>query len=236
MKKILLAFLLLFIGITTINAKSIQNYYNLEIEENYYNELCEIYGENYVYFLTKDEFNLIKNNDLSKVEKVIFSDNLPNLSRTLVTHTTNYKTLYLINNNGVITVQLKWKKDPVIRSHDVMGVRFQGVTLNSNVYFKQDYLENGVNKTNTSSTLKKFDNGLGVSFLLSDKTDLESYMTFSIKGTGKVYATYQHAASTVSLSDSTNYTISATGLGSVLQFANNIGNNYDRMNGVNISI
>lgn len=44
------------------------------------------------------------------------------------------------------------------------------------------------------------------------------------------------SASTVSLSDSTNYTISATGLGSVLQFANNIGNNYDRMNGVNISI
>ena len=52
----------------------------------------------------------------------------------------------------------------------------------------------------------------------------------------KVYGTYQHAKSSVSLSESQNYSFSSQGLGGVLKFnKDSIKNKYDGMNGVSLS-
>ena len=49
----------------------------------------------------------------------------------------------------------------------------------------------------------------------------------------KVYGTYQHAKSSVSLSESQNYSFSSRGLGGVLKFnKDSIKNKYDGMTGV----
>ncbi len=237
MKKYLLVFIALMlccIGYTY--AKTYENYYGITMEEDFYKSLCDIYGENYVYFLTEEEFNYIKHSDLSKVEKVVY-ELVPNpLISPLATHETEYKIITLINNNGMVTLELVWKKNPIIRSYDVMGVRFQGVKLDSPISFKQFYRENGVLKSITDNSTQKFDNGFGISFKLSDKSSLESSATFIVSGSGKVFGTYQHAASNISLNDSKKYTISSSGLGGVLKFADGIGDKYDRMAGVNISI
>lgn len=234
MKK-LFFFLFLFFCISPVFAKTFQTYYGIEIEEEKYNTLVEIYGYNYVNFMTKEEYGLIGNNDLSKVIKTIY-DEENTIIRPFTTYSTSYKTIELINNNGVITTKLKWKKDPKIRSYDVLAVRLQGLSLGRILSFKQIYNYNGSMKVNTSSTQKTFNNGFGESFLLPKGENLESVVTFVVNGSGKVFATYQHATSNISLNESTNYSLSELGLGSVLLFNNGIGEKYDRMAGVNINI
>ena len=49
------------------------------------------------------------------------------------------------------------------------------------------------------------------------------------------YGTYQHATSDVTLSQSKNYSISSSGLGGVLAFANSVIGYYDGMQGVDIT-
>ncbi len=226
----------MFLCIDPVFAKSIRTYYGLEIEEEKYNKLIEIYGSNYVNFITEEEYNLIKENDLSKVETIIYEDGSLGLINPFAIHSTNYKSIELINNSNTITVKVKWKKYPKIRSYDVLVVRLDGPNLEKIVSFKQFYKDNGIIKVSTATTQKTFNNSFGESFLLSDKEVNECVSTFVINGSGKVFATYQHASSTVSLNDSTNYTLSEFGLGNVIQFNNGIGEKYDKMRGVNISI
>lgn len=236
MKKILYFFGITFLFITFVNAKTIQTYYGYSFEEDMYKELIEIYGYNYIYFLNKEEYLYLKNSDLSNVKTITYEDTPVNLISPFSSYSTSYKTISLTNNNGYVTIKLTWKKDPKIRSYDVFAVRLQGLTYGNTISFKQYYTENGTTKVNTNATLKKFSNGFGESFLLSDKSNLECSITFYVNGTGKVYATYQHATSNISLNDSTNYTLSALGLGNVLLFNNRINDKYDKMAGINISI
>lgn len=235
MKKLFFS-LLIFFCISPVFAKTIQTYYGIEIEEEKYNTLVEIYGYNYINFITEDEYNMIGNSDLSKVTKTIYDEEDATIIRPFTTYSTSYKSINLINNNGVITLELKWKKDPKIRSYDVLAVRLQGLSLGRILSFKQIYSYNGSMKINTNATQKIFNNGFGESFLLPNGENLECVVTFVVSGSGKVFATYQHATSNISLNDSTNYTLSELGLGSVLLFNNGIGEKYDRMAGVNINI
>lgn len=235
MKKLLLLFLLMFFSISHVFAKNIQTYSGIEIEENKYYTLVEIYGDNYINFITEDEYKLI-NNDLSTVTKVEYDEESLDAIRPLTSFSTSYKTISLISNNNVITARLKWKQNPKIRSYDVFGIRLHGLTLGRIISFKQFYTENGETKYSTSTTQKTFNNGFGESFLLSNKSDLETVVTFTVNGSGKVFASYQHATTNVSLSDSTNYSLSELGLGNVIQFNNGIAEKYDRMPGINISI
>lgn len=86
-----------------------------------------------------------------------------------------------------------------------------------------------------------FINGFGLSFLLpsGNLTELEETVEFRFNGSGNgtIYGTYQHAQKSLSLSDSMNYTISSSGLGSVLKFgSNNITKKFDAMKGVEIGV
>ena len=234
MKKIVFG-LLMFLVINSVNAKNIKTYNNLEIEEKKYDALIKIYGDNFINYMTEDEYNLIKDTQLTNAYKVTYDESFSNSFIPFSSYGTDYKLISLVNNNNVITVSLKWKRNPKVRSYDIFGVRFLGVTLSSNVYFRQNYTDNGV-KYDTNSVLKKFGTGFGESFLLSNKNNLESYITFSVNGTGTIFATYQHAISSISLNDSVNYTISPNGLGRVLLFNNVISKKYDQMPGVNIDV
>ena len=55
--------------------------------------------------------------------------------------------------------------------------------------------------------------------------------TFTVSGSGRVYASYQHAKSSVSQADSKSFSISSSGLGNVFYFSSlNIRNKYDTLN------
>lgn len=244
-KYILTFCLFMIFSISIVNASEIvnesENVYinsnNVEIENSLYQKLCDIYSKNYIEYISQENFDSIKNNDLSDIQIIEHIDDFPLITRS-GTFTTTYKSLKIIKNGSHISLMLSWLKLPATRSYDVFGIRFDQVKLNGGVSFMQTYLENNVLKMSTSNHYQSFSNGFGVSFLLpSQKIDsLESYIEFNITGSGKIYGTYQHAQRSVSLSDSMNYTISSSGYGNVLKFASNVSEKYDAMSGVSLTI
>ena len=61
--------------------------------------------------------------------------------------------------------------------------------------------------------------------------------TFTFSGSGRVYGSYQHAKSSISLANANSYTIASNGLGQVFYFSNlNIRAKYDAMAGVFIDV
>ncbi len=143
-------------------------------------------------------------------------------------------------------VSLEWLKLPAARSYDVIAARWTGnfkvKDYAANLYYRTNGLLDGESYEPgyNENCIKKTSSGIGVSMKLpTNKTDLSAY--FDVQGSlpmGEVlgvYATYQHAQSSLSLSDSMSYTFSENGLGNVLYYSNStIRNKYDKMQGVSV--
>ena len=86
----------------------------------------------------------------------------------------------------------------------------------------------------------KKENGFGISMNLVDAaTEFQLDIEAIVKSTSKwatVYASYQHAATNVTLAQSKAYNISHNGYGEVINFATAVENYYDGMQGVSIAL
>ncbi len=67
-------------------------------------------------------------------------------------------------------------------------------------------------------------------------TSITAVQYYTVSKAGSVYASYQHAISNISLTNSKKYTISRQGYGGVLLFDSSVNSYYDGMSGVNISL
>lgn len=202
-----------------------------------YEELCKIYSKSYIEFITQEKYELLIKNGINNIKIIDVSDNQA-ISTFSTVYTTTYKRLRLIKNGELITLQLNWLILPKTRSYDVMGIRLDRVKLSGNPYFSQTYLLDGNYQISNNHYLQNYSNGFGTSFLLpsGDITNLTQTIDFFYNGSGVVFGSYQHAQQKVSMANSKKYTISHTGYGNVILFNGNIGNNYDAMNGVYITI
>ena len=235
MKKKIFIFLILLFVCTIAKAESCyyENHEHVEIECSLYNELLNYYPENFLNYMTQDEFDQFKNNDPSEIEVTTLNDGL--LSRGAYYGTT-YKEIRLIKSGNFITAILAWKLNPKVRSYDVFAVRTSGTSINGTVSFKQLYDVGGSTYYSTSCSKKNFSNGIGVSFQLSVYSNIQVILTFSVTGSGTVYSSYQHATETVTLAQSKLYTLSSLGYGGTTLFDSSVSSKYDGMNGVNISV
>jgi len=140
-----------------------------------------------------------------------------------------------------------WKLLPSTRSFDVLAMRFinlddingtqtgeQNYRIN-NTYSNVSYSWNGTN-------INRQSNGFGISMNLIDSSsvtyfDMNISASLTVTGSNPIaYATYQHATSNVTLAQSKNYTLGAGGLGSVINFNNNIDNYYDGTTGLSATL
>ncbi len=166
---------------------------------------------------------------------------------------TAYKWIFLgyapVGNNTVyMTFIGHWKIMPATRSFDVIAARFvnmyvingtqegkQIYTINNGNYNYVSYSFNGTNISNQS-------NGFGISMNLLNDPDL-TFLELEIDASvhaedfpATIFASYQHAVSTTTLSESQNYTLTSIGLGSVIHFLNNSTMaKYDGMQGTYIT-
>lgn len=245
MKKMFCTFLtfliLLQFNCTKVSAETNSYYVNQEnvrIEYTLYEKLCEIYSKSYVEFIDQFKFDLIKNNDISKIEIIDNEENLFVLPYSTV-YTTTYKRIRIIKNGSLITLQLTWLNLPSIRSYDVMGVRLDGgVNLKGTPSFSQTYMKDGIYEKSSTNYLQIFSNGFGTSFLLPNGTinDLVQSIDFFYSGSGRIYGSYQHAKKNISLANSKKYIISHIGYGNVIEFDSSIKSYYDAMSGVYLDI
>ena len=138
-----------------------------------------------------------------------------------------------------------WKGTPAVRSFDVIGIRGDGVDFrNGSQSGEQIYSENGkytkIDYAWNGTNIKRFSNGFGISMNVVNNDNLDSLVmsvecdvtptdTFS-----DIFGAYEHAVTNVSLEESHNYTLEASGLGEVFNFPLKVRQKYDGMTGVHL--
>lgn len=162
---------------------------------------------------------------------------------------TTYKKLFIIDwvtGEGIgaterILLTNDWKVMPVTRSYDVIGIRYDNITL-TNAWGEQYALtlDDGFISTEYSyngTNMNIQPNGVGISqnlynstpiYSLSNRLIVEGIVTSNHVAR---YGSYQHATKEVTLAQSKNYSF-GNGLGQVFLFNSGIGSYYDNMQGV----
>lgn len=172
-------------------------------------------------------------------------DNVNAISLYSTNHETEYKKVKIENSGNNLLLSVDWKKNPAVRSYDVIALRGVGVTFNyRTVEGIQQYTDNNtpsyIAYHDDSANVKLFSNGLGISMNLVDGASNYS-LSLSINyikntNNGTVYGTYQHSQRDISLYQSQRYTISANGYGGVLDFDSSVEDYFDGMGGVSINV
>ncbi len=193
--------------------------------------------------------------EVSELEAITGANSMMNMSGTVGTLSTFYQTSYkrinisstsLGSNMYMIYLNTEWLITPTVKSFDVTGIRTFDATViedtqtgtqtawnSSDGFSYVHYSPNGTN-------IVKENNGFGISMNLINSgvkfyADIEAFVTANSQY-AKVYGSYQHAITNVSLLQSQSYVISAAGLGYVFNFATSIEDYYDGMGGVDISL
>lgn len=160
---------------------------------------------------------------------------------------TNYKWILLnvlhANDDVFFSLTAHWKIMPSTRSFDVIAARFVNLgVINGTQGGKQMYTISGsngyINYSFNGTNIHSLSNGYGISMNLvndSGLTALELELDGCLEVTSYpavIYASYQHATSSTTLSESQEYTLSSVGLGNVINFTySSTSNKYDGMPG-----
>lgn len=221
-------------------------YGGVELTEYQYNTLVDILSEERVKTITEEDYNalhverMIEGKYSYKTEEYEIED--PTFSwgiEPYVYHETASKKLTLTkactSDFCSMSATIYWKKAPSVKSYDVIGIRFDNTTLYSTS--TTFYSRTSGNITTTYD--KKITSSNGVAFIKKVSSGIE-YMVLdaNLENTynGIVFASYQHATSSVTLAQASNFEFKGTGYGAVFLWPMSIRTKYDQMGGVNITL
>ena len=185
--------------------------------------------------MTKYDYDrLITQGLLSGKLKIVNNDN--NILPLATEHTTKSKKIKITSVcdsiSCSISVTVEWLTNPNVRSYDVIGAYLKNTSL---IGIPTTHLKT-FQGTTAKNDCDSQTNGFGVSLKLSNGNNVKIYQYFDVKPSGTVYASYQHAKSSISLTNSKKYTISNAGYGGVFLFDSSIKDIYDAMGGVYIHL
>lgn len=223
-----------------INTQAKEIYYTNKNEVAFtkeeYDFLSFMYWEGSQELMNQDDYQRFNASNIINGEISYDEYEIPTYTRALDTED-NDKKLKIVsscNSSCQISVTANWKREPAIRSYEVVGAYLENITLKNNprtLVISKDGTQS------SSNEIKKFDNGFGVSISLPRfGQSLVINQNFTVTKGGSINASYQHAKQTISLTNSKNYTISKYGYGGVFSFTGAASNVYDGMQGVSISI
>lgn len=200
------------------------------------------------YYRVTETTNGTITTEVSKEEAINAANS--NISTMSTIHTTSYKNIQIsaskiTTNKYLIHLTNEWLITPYVKSYDVIAMRTEDATIAEGtqngiqIYTINstsdtvDYSYNGTNMVLSS-------NGFGISMNLVDAASgftcqIEAIVTATSQW-AKVYGSYQHAMTAVTLAKSKSYTISHNGYGKVINFATAVQNDYDNMQGVSIEL
>lgn len=155
-------------------------------------------------------------------------------------HETTYKKL-----TGVTTcpsgysycyldITLSWKKNPSVRSYDVIGTMLHGTTF----YGDASTVSTFMNGTTTSfSVEKKETNGRAAAVKLASSGNINSIVfSTNVNKAGSLQVSYQHAVKTVTKSYALSFEFSNAGMGKVFYWSDGYAGYYDDMAGLSLNI
>lgn len=233
-----LIFVAFFLTISNCNAEEFyyQNNFGVILTKQEYDYISKLYWEGYQEYITLEDYNELKNNDLFNQEvKTELMYYLP------LTRSTNYnakgRMLYIsksCSSSCVVALRVKWNEKSNIFSYDVIGARTSEAKLKS----VNKILVSGTSYSKTyGDDVVLFSNGFGCSILLPNVDNLVISATFYTTTGGTIYGSYQHATSNISESVSKQYSsLSSSGFGGVFDFTGTAKSVYDNVSGVSISV
>ena len=225
----------IFVGIVSVNA---QDYYYINdngvtFTKDQYDFITEMYYEGYQAYMTEDDINYFNGIKMvpGTVESKEYVETYHDGYQTRGTeHETQSKRLKISKINSTIAISCVWKKSPSVRSYDLIGTYLNGPSLSSTPSSKITYSGGSI----YPSATKTPGNGYGAVIKLpSSGNSIIASSTFTVSGSGRVYGSYQHAKSSISLANASSFTIGNGGLGNVFKFSSQtIRSKYDGMGGV----
>ncbi|MFA9399093.1 MAG: hypothetical protein ACERKV_12635 [Clostridiaceae bacterium] len=195
-------------------------------------------------YLKNKKIDVSEDNSANSVTGI----SLLSLSNWSDTHTTAMKKITMNVTTGAsvsyksVTLTTEWLILPSIRSYDVIDLMpgSTSFTINNTCisgYQKAD--STTYSYSYGSSNTKITSTGVGISMNLSNSATSSlvcSITVIFITGADPFYAygSYQHATSTVTLSESQNYSINSGGYGGVIDFNSSVKSKYDNTSGLSV--
>lgn len=223
-------------------SKEFINNNNVKLTEKELDFIEKFYGKDFFGKMTKADYEWIQeldinNRDVEVKSTYLYDQNQPTNNSGIKrgpSYSTASKRLSIARScSGVCTVMtnLTWLVNPTVRSYDLIGARLYNTSLANETIVTSVTSSSG---PSYSSNNKVFGNGLGTSIKLPSSSNLIIQQKFYTNNGGKVYASYQHATSNITLQTSLNYNISSGGYGGVFLFYGDAVGKYDGMAGVDI--
>lgn len=248
MKKVLSLLMLstAIIGVGKVKAESNSEIYytnpnGISLTEKEYNLTKTMFDEHFLEIMNQEDYNFINrlNVNNNNVEVTVKEPDYIQSRNSYFVETQAKKLVIGKSCSGsVCTMSMSntWKYEPKVKSYDVIGAMFSNTSLYGDGYATVWKID-GTNYRCTEYVLAS--DGIGCSYKLNSSASKEiyTYMTFDVYTAGLVYGSYQHAGSTVTLSQSKNYRFDINGYGNVFIFNTTKARNaYDGMGGVSISV
>lgn len=245
-KKLFILVIALLIITLNENAKALENneiYYTndhyVSFTKEEYDFVSKFYFDGYQEYMNQEDYNYIIDNDLMngeiKIEEIYDEGNgiLPLTSTSYATGSKKLKLSSSCTTNCSMTLNLTWTVSPNTRSYDLIGaysptsgsLKFS----NSRIYYDgevKNQVEYKQESHGVSATMK----------LPSPGEDIVILMHFQANKGTRVYASYQHAKRTITLTNSRKYSFNSGGYGHVFLFDESLNDYYDAMSGVQMDL
>lgn len=243
-----------------------ENYYTnhqgVIFDEYNYNNLTSKLGVRYVEYMTQNEYDGIKNQELTLVssdEVTLDGYDANGIDIDLISpfsvsgspggYVTNAKKLtilvYILQNGEYYAkASNEWVQIPSVRNYDIFALRVDsGFTVidgsqQGTQYYDTPTDTDAITYQYNGTNTMRFYNGFGMSMNLVDDKTVYAFVntiTARLSGTkGDVQATYQHCINKyVTRAQSMDYFLNVNGLGGAIMFNNeNLFDKYDGMMGV----
>jgi len=212
-----------------------------------YEYISNLYWEGFQEYLTVNDYKMmqelnlfnqdIKSKELNFPIEEIYETNKMRINSTNLTSGGRKLTISKsCSSLCLVTLVAKWNVIPSVYSNDVIGFRIYNSSINliNNVYVTGNNYSKNYSLDSSNFQIKN--NGYGCSVKISNVNNLIITASVYVSEGGKIYGSYQHAKSSISLGNSKLYTINSSGYGSVFKFYGLALNKYDGTGGVLISL
>lgn len=200
-----------------------------------YDFISNFYFEGFQDYMTPEDYESFVNSDImnGEIKTAVLEDT--NLNKILY-YETPMKILKVSSScstNCIVVTSLTWKSKPAVKSYDHIGAFFENTSLVGSV---KSYLLSGNTYVSSSYDISNA-SGIASAIKLPDTNEaLNIVQEFSVKKSGSINVSYQHARKNISLANSKRFKISRNGYGGVFDYDEDITNYYDAMGGLTLNL
>lgn len=232
--------ILLFSGSVCAEEFYFVNDNGVSLTKEEYEFINNFYFDGFAEKMNVDEYkefidNDVMNGDIKISEYIDYEDNGLSLlgSNYYATKSKKITLASSCSDTCFINIYVDWFTNPKVRSYDLLGAYFENTEYVGGIVTHL-YYDDGAQ---TITDANKSNNGVAATVKLPiSVTGISMRQSFTVKKKGRIYASYQHASSTISLANSKKYSISKAGVANVFLFQSGIEKYYDQMNGVNLAL